>query len=125
MKKIETIWPHPAAAWAMWMEAWTAWGTTFMWWIPQPLFWPRPDRATMGQAGASTHPLKPPAILITGEAAPLPHANGTSCPALHEKNGHSHTCSIVADEKHELTINGHADVSGYCNGALKRPGDWD
>ncbi len=37
MTKYETIWPHPFAACAIWMEIWTAWTTAFAWWLPHPL----------------------------------------------------------------------------------------
>ena len=60
MKKYETTWPNPFAAYAMWMEMCTAWSSACMWWLPQPLPFSSGNDASAGaQFKATPAPPEP------------------------------------------------------------------
>jgi F-type H+-transporting ATPase subunit beta len=114
MKKIETIWPHPAAAYAMWIELWTAWSTAWLWWMPQPPVRLDPDKAGTGRLDAESKAPETQAILCASGAARAAYANGSSGAGLRDDDG---TSSMIAGEiaagTTGLAVNGHAIANGH------------
>ena len=72
MNKSETIWPHPLAFYAMWIELCTAWTAAWMWWLPQPS---SPFASNHTAADGTAH----------ATTAATPHATGTA-----SVNGYTH-----------------------------------
>ncbi len=115
MKKIETIWPHPAAACAMWVELWTAWSTTWLWWMRQPIRLDL-DKAGKGRPDAEVKAPEAQPILLTSGAAPASHVNGSSGAGLRGGGGDGTvlaTGRMIAAETTGLAVNGHAITNGH------------
>jgi hypothetical protein len=85
MKRTEDIWLNPAAAYAMWIELWTAWCTAVLWWLPKPVLRPAgPGRPRKGMGRAGVQAVKPPCF--TGQDHSNAAANGVI--ARQMMNGH-------------------------------------
>ncbi len=76
MSKTEIVWPHPMAVCAMWIEAWTAWGSTAMRWLPGPGSRLAADKVVpaplLADAQANPVPvIRPDSIVLPAEAEAL------------------------------------------------------
>jgi hypothetical protein len=85
MKRTESIWLDPAAAYAMWVALWAAWCTAALWWLPRPVPGPgAPGRPRKGTGHAGVQSVKAPCF--TGQDHRDAALNGVI--ARQAMNGH-------------------------------------
>jgi hypothetical protein len=80
MRKTESIWLNPVAAYEMWIEVWTAWYVAALTcWMPQPLSGRSPVAGADGGAEAGQPPALAPIRDAGGEAGGVANkaANGS------------------------------------------------